>query len=61
MVKQAMVKQLLSKEEKLGKMDELKALGFIIFILFPAVSIVGVGSYGFTLWMIQLFGGVVTH
>ncbi|GIU08833.1 trimethylamine N-oxide reductase system protein TorE [Shewanella sp. c952] len=44
-----------------SKKDELKALSFIIFILFPALSIAFVSSYGFIIWMIQAFGGVVTH
>ncbi|MGI1987556.1 trimethylamine N-oxide reductase system protein TorE [Shewanella glacialipiscicola] len=40
---------------------ELKALGFIIFLLFPALTIAGIGLYGFIIWMIQAFGGVVSH
>jgi len=44
-----------------SKSDEFKALGFIIFILFPVLSVAFVGSYGFIIWMIQAFGGVVSH
>jgi nitrate reductase NapE len=43
------------------KHKELKALGFIIVVLFPALSIAAVGSYGLVIWMIQVFGGVIPH
>ncbi len=43
------------------KSDELKALMAIILFLFPILSIVFVGAYGFVIWMIQAFGGVVSH
>jgi nitrate reductase NapE len=56
-----MAKQSLSVDEKIGKRNELKALSLIVFILFPTLSIAGVGSYGFVLWMFQVFGGVVAH
>ena len=46
-------------EKSKGK--ELKALGFIIVVLFPALSIAAVGSYGLVIWMIQAFGGVSPH
>ncbi|MCL1051502.1 trimethylamine N-oxide reductase system protein TorE [Shewanella abyssi] len=48
-------------EQKSHKKDELKAVSFIIFILFPALSIAFVSTYGFIIWMIQAFGGVVAH
>ncbi|MGL4712953.1 MAG: trimethylamine N-oxide reductase system protein TorE [Shewanella sp.] len=41
--------------------NELKALGFIVFLLFPALTITGISLYGFIIWMIQAFGGVVGH
>ncbi|MGB2740143.1 MAG: trimethylamine N-oxide reductase system protein TorE [Cognaticolwellia sp.] len=44
-----------------SKDKELKALGFIIVVLFPALSIAAVGSYGLVIWMIQAFGGVIPH
>ena len=43
------------------KKNELKALGFIIFLLFPIITITGISAYGFAIWMIQAFGGVVAH
>jgi nitrate reductase NapE len=43
------------------KSKELKALGFIIFLLFPIITITGISAYGFVIWMIQAFGGVVAH
>ncbi|MCL1059588.1 trimethylamine N-oxide reductase system protein TorE [Shewanella gelidimarina] len=49
------------KKHTSNKKDELKALCFIIFILFPALSITFVSIYGFIIWMIQAFGGVVAH
>ncbi|PKG58543.1 trimethylamine N-oxide reductase system protein TorE [Shewanella sp. Choline-02u-19] len=50
-----------TKKYTSNKKDELKALFFIIFILFPALSIAFVSTYGFIIWMIQAFGGVVAH
>lgn len=47
--------------EKSTRKSELKALGFIIFLLFPALTIAGISIYGFIIWMIQAFGGVVGH
>ncbi|WP_394203140.1 trimethylamine N-oxide reductase system protein TorE [Shewanella waksmanii] len=44
-----------------NKKDELKALSFIIFILFPVLAVSFVSVYGFIIWMIQAFGGVVGH
>ena len=41
--------------------SELKALGFIIVVLFPVLSVFSIGAYGFIIWMIQAFGGVVGH
>ncbi|MEH6464444.1 MAG: trimethylamine N-oxide reductase system protein TorE [Shewanella psychromarinicola] len=43
------------------KSKELKALGFIIFLLFPIITITSISAYGFVIWMIQAFGGVVAH
>ncbi|ABS09339.1 MULTISPECIES: trimethylamine N-oxide reductase system protein TorE [Shewanella] len=47
--------------DKSTRKNELKALGFIIFLLFPALTIAGISIYGFIIWMIQAFGGVVGH
>ncbi|WP_082035579.1 trimethylamine N-oxide reductase system protein TorE [Shewanella sp. cp20] len=43
------------------KSRELKALGFIILLLFPILTVTGISAYGFIIWMIQAFGGVVAH
>ena len=43
------------------KSKELKALGFIILLLFPIITITGISAYGFVIWMIQAFSGVVAH
>ncbi|CAM2889129.1 trimethylamine N-oxide reductase system protein TorE [Shewanella loihica] len=43
------------------KSKELRALGFIIVMLFPMLTITGISAYGFIIWMIQAFGGVVAH
>jgi nitrate reductase NapE len=43
------------------KSKEIKALGFIIFLLFPIITITSISAYGFVIWMIQAFGGVVAH
>ncbi|MCZ4337527.1 trimethylamine N-oxide reductase system protein TorE [Shewanella colwelliana] len=43
------------------KSKEFKALGFIIFLLFPILTVTGISVYGFVIWMIQAFGGVVAH
>ena len=48
-------------QKKQTKLDELKALGFIVIVLFPLLSVVGVGGYGFIIWMMQAFGGVAGH
>lgn len=50
-----------SESAKQVKTKELRALGFIIFLLFPIVTITGISAYGFIIWMIQAFGGVVGH
>ena len=54
-------KELDKKTGENKKRKELKALGFIIVVLFPALSIAAVGSYGLVIWMIQAFGGVIPH
>ncbi|PKH02238.1 trimethylamine N-oxide reductase system protein TorE [Psychromonas sp. MB-3u-54] len=51
----------LGDPQKDVKSKELKALGFIIFLLFPIITVTGIGIYGFAIWMIQAFGGVVAH
>jgi nitrate reductase NapE len=54
-------KQVNKEKGEKTKGKELKALGFIIVVLFPALSIAAVGSYGLVIWMIQAFGGVIPH
>ena len=43
------------------KRKELKALGFIIVVLFPVLSVFAIGGYGLIIWLIQAFGGVIPH
>ena len=49
----------LAETPKNIKSRELKALGFIIFLLCPIITATGISAYGFVIWMIQAFGGVV--
>ncbi len=49
------------KTSKNNRLKELKALGFIIVVLFPVLSIFAIGGYGLIIWLIQAFGGVVPH
>ena len=51
----------LSETPKKVKLNELKALGFIIFLFFPIATATRISAYGFVIWMIQAFGGVVAH
>ena len=50
-----------NKVEKKVRGNELKALGFIIIVLFPMLSIFSVGAYGFIIWMMQAFGPMTGH
>lgn len=50
-----------STADKTTRKNELKALGFIIFLLFPALTITGISIYGFIIWMFQAFSGVAGH
>ncbi|ROS04783.1 nitrate reductase NapE [Sinobacterium caligoides] len=43
------------------KKNELKALAFITIFLFPILSIIGVGGYGFIIWMLQIIFGPPGH
>jgi nitrate reductase NapE len=54
-------KQKNKEESKKNKHKELKALGFIVVVLFPILSVFAVGGYGLIIWLIQIFGGVVPH
>lgn len=56
-----MAEQDLATKPSQVKSKEFKALGFIIFLLFPILTISGIGAYGFVIWMIQAFGGIVSH
>ncbi|QYJ91073.1 MULTISPECIES: trimethylamine N-oxide reductase system protein TorE [Shewanella] len=51
----------ISETRDQDKSKELKALGFIIVLLFPMLTVTGISAYGFIIWMIQAFGGVVAH
>ena len=54
-------KQNNSDQKRETRGQELKALGFIIVVLFPMLTIAGIGAYGFVIWMIQAFGGSGGH
>ncbi len=54
-------KQITKETSKKSKVKELKALGFIIVVLFPILSIFAIGGYGLIIWLIQAFGGVIPH
>lgn len=54
-------KQIDQEESKKRKRKELKALGFIIVVLFPMLSVFAVGGYGLIIWLMQIFGGVTPH
>jgi len=54
-------KQASKETGKKSKLKELKALGFIIVVLFPVISIFAIGGYGLIIWLIQAFGGVIAH
>jgi nitrate reductase NapE len=56
-----MTEQCPKNEQEHTKKDELKALGFIIVILFPALSSIFVGAYGLVIWIILAFSGVPAH
>ncbi|CAH0990491.1 hypothetical protein SIN8267_00583 [Sinobacterium norvegicum] len=47
--------------EQQEKKDELKALAFIAVFLFPILSIIGVGGYGFIIWIMQIILGPPGH
>jgi nitrate reductase NapE len=55
------VKQINREAGEKNKLKELKALGFIIVVLFPVLSIFAIGGYGLIIWLIQAFGGVIPH
>lgn len=48
-------------EEKTEKRAEIKAFSFIIFVLFPALAVAIVGTYGLVIWIMQTYGGIPTH
>lgn len=47
-------------EMEVSKKKELKAFLFITVVLFPLLSVVLVGGYGFVIWMGQLMFGPST-
>ena len=56
-----MTEQCPPKEQVSSKKDELKAVGFIIFILFPALSVAFVSTYGLIVWLMLTLTGVPSH
>ncbi|MDR8522612.1 MULTISPECIES: periplasmic nitrate reductase, NapE protein [Shewanella] len=56
-----MTEQCPPKEQVRTKKDELKAVGFIIFILFPALAATFVSVYGLIIWISLTFSGVASH
>ncbi|NLS13423.1 trimethylamine N-oxide reductase system protein TorE [Vibrio sp. SM6] len=50
-----MSKQPLTAEEKREKSDESLAFITIAVVLFPLLSVILIGGYGFIVWMLQLF------
>ncbi|GGJ02864.1 hypothetical protein GCM10007978_45530 [Shewanella hanedai] len=56
-----MAEQLPTESATEVKSKELKALGFIIFLLFPILAFTGVGAYGLFIWIIQTLSGVAAH
>lgn len=56
-----MAKQPSTAEEHAEKNSEVKALAFIVVVLFPALTVAVVGTYGLAIWLYQTFGGVVAH
>lgn len=46
-----------SGEQNNRKRDELLVFGFICIVLFPALSVAIIGSYGLAVWMSHAFGG----
>ena len=43
--------------EPASKSDEWKMFIFVTVFLFPALFVIGVGGYGFLIWMLQLIAG----
>ena len=43
--------------EESSKKDELKMFIFITVFLFPLLSVMLVGGYGFTVWILQMIYG----
>ncbi|KGJ91085.1 periplasmic nitrate reductase, NapE protein [Thalassotalea sp. ND16A] len=50
-----------AEQKQKTRTGELRALGLIIVVLFPVLSVFGIGAYGLVIWVIQAFGGVVSH
>lgn len=46
-----------NKDHVLTKRGERRVFLFIAVFLFPALSIIFVGGYGFIIWMLQLIFG----
>jgi len=56
-----MAQEMLTETPKEVKEKELKALGFIIVLLFPIVTIVGISAYGLFIWILQALVGIPGH
>lgn len=50
-----------SANEQINKRDEVKALCFIIFILFPVLSATFISAYGLFTWISLTLTGVPSH
>jgi nitrate reductase NapE len=43
--------------EPANKSDEWKMFIFVTVFLFPILAVIGVGGYGFLIWILQMFAG----
>ncbi|WP_372869872.1 periplasmic nitrate reductase, NapE protein [Shewanella sp.] len=50
-----------SQSTKENRSRELKGLGFIVFLLFPALTVTFISLYGLALWVFQAVTGVAPH
>jgi nitrate reductase NapE len=51
----------MNEDEKLRKTEEWRTWLFLTIVLAPAVAVAIVGSYGFAVWILQLFSGPPTY
>ncbi|MBV7314944.1 periplasmic nitrate reductase, NapE protein [Shewanella sp. NIFS-20-20] len=48
-------------QDETTRASELKAMGFIVVILFPLLTIGLISAYGFFIWFYQTFYGIPGH